>query len=169
MRKNREHQTELRAQQPNRRPAKQVNKALGPQAMLSEEGATFLGVNRGTSSCPKARMTSPPCAPHPFGDHPHLSLHATATGKLVPTRDLRVVSCVHWDPEARSPSATSCLHLRHLSAEPGPRTASDRASSQLLEALLWAQVPGFPLRRAASLGRTLQETVHATVARRAAL
>lgn len=141
--------------------------------MLSEEGATFLGVNRGTFSWPRARMTSPPCAPHPFGDHPHLSLHARATGKLVLTRDLRVVSCVHWDPEARSLPATSCLHLRHLPAEPGPRTASDRMSSQLLEALLWAQIPGFLLRRAASLGNQVQNTsgnkVHATVARRAAL
>lgn len=99
-----------RAQKPNRRPAKQVNKALGPRAMLQAEGATFLRVNRSTPSW----LTSSPCVPHPFGDHPHLSLYARTTGSLVLTRVLggrvRQVDtgpvldlctcqlCAHWDP-----------------------------------------------------------------------
>lgn len=55
-----------RAQKPNRCPAKQVNKALGPWAMLSAEGATFLRVNRSTPSW----LTSSPCVSHPSRDHP---------------------------------------------------------------------------------------------------
>lgn len=146
-----------RAQKPNRRPAKQVNKALGPRAMLSAEGATFLRVNRSTPSW----LTSSPCVPHPFGDHPRLSLYARTSGSLVLTRVLggrvRLVDtgpvldlctcqlCAHWDPEARSPSVTSCLHVR-TSLEPGLRTPEDPS---------WAHVPGFFL-RAASLGYQLQ-------------
>lgn len=68
-------------------PAKQVKQALGPQAMqgLSAEGATFRGVNRGTPSWLRAQMTSPPFSPHLFGDHPHFSPCAGATGKRVLT------------------------------------------------------------------------------------
>lgn len=34
-----------------------------------------------------------------------------------------VQHCVHWHPEARTPSATSRPHLCHLPAELGPRPA----------------------------------------------
>lgn len=140
-------------------------------------------------------MTSPPFAPHPFGDHSRFSPCAGATGKLVltarvlgeggarpagtgPAPGLRYGQhCACWDPEARSPAATSCLLLWHLPAELGSRPASrqDRTGSQLREALLRAQSGSrVPSGESGLLGRPGSECFrkqeeHATAALKAAL
>lgn len=158
-----------RAQKPNRRPAKQVNKALGPRAMLSAEGATFLRVNRSTPSW----LTSSR-VPHPFGDHPRLSLYARTSGSLVLTRVLggrvRLVDtgpvldlctcqlCAHWDPEARSPSVTSCLHVR-TSPEPGLRTPGRSVVGSCSRVLSESSLLGLP-----GSERFRKQKEHATVA-----
>lgn len=80
-------------------------------------------------------------------------------------------------PEARSPAATSCLHLWHLPAELGSRPASrqDRTGSQLREALLQAQSGSrVPSGESGLLGRPGSECFrkqeeHATAALKAAL
>lgn len=52
-----------------------------------------------------------------------------------PVLDLRIDQlCVHWDPETRSPSVTSCLHV--------PSSPLSQVSG-LLEDPLWAHVPIF--------------------------
>lgn len=177
IRNNREHQTKSSAQQPDRRPAKQVNKALGPRAtqVLSAEGATFLGVNGGTPSWPRARMTSPPFAPHPFGDHSHFSPCAGATGKPVLTArvleaggqgqlvqdQLQVPGLVSTvlagtpRPGPLLPLPVSVYGTSPLSWDPGPLPKG--TGSQFPAALLWAQAPGCFLRRAASLSDQVQD------------
>lgn len=170
-----------------------MNKALGPRAtqVLSAEGATFLGVNRGTPFWPRARMTSPPFAPHPFGDHPHFSPCAGATGKPVLTA--RVLGTGGQGPRVQDqlqgpglvstvlagtqrpgpllPLPISVCGTSPLSWDPGP--LPDGTGSQLPEAVLWAQAPGCFLGRAASLSDQVQgasgNRKHATAALKAAL
>lgn len=158
--------------------------------MLSAEGATFLGVNRGTPSWPRAWMTSPSCVSHPFGDHLHLSLHARATGNLVLTRVLGVggqwqgqliqgqpwtsvlVSSVFTGTQRPGPLLSLPVSIYGTfpqSQGPGLLLIEPAANSWKL---LWPQVPGFFL-RVASLGNQFQnaseDKEHATVALRAAL
>lgn len=147
-----------RAQKPNRCPAKQVNKALGPRAMLPAGGATFLRMNRGTPSW----LTSSPCSSPLWGPSPPQSAcqshrqpgsdegpRAGGRGWLIQGHVWAsvLVSCAHWDPEARSPLSL-CLHVRTspLSQDSGLRTPEDP---------LWAHVPEFFL-RAVSLGYQVQ-------------
>lgn len=146
-----------RAQKPNRCPAKQVNKALGPQAMLSAEGAAFLRVNRSTPSW----LTSSPCVPHPFGDHPRLSLYARTIGSLVLTRVLGGrVRLVDTGPVLDLCTCQLCS----LGPRPGPLLSlpvftyvlPQSQDSGLLQDPSRAHVPGFFLRRAASLGYQVQ-------------
>lgn len=124
-------------------------------------------------------MTSPPFAPHPFGDHPHFSPCAGATGKPVLTA--RVLGTGGQGPRVQDqlqgpglvstvlagtqrpgpllPLPISVYGTSPLSWDPGP--LPDGTGSQLPEAVLWAQAPGCFLGRAASLSdqvQVLQET-----------
>lgn len=124
-------------------------------------------------------MTSPPFAPHPFGDHPHFSPCAGATGKPVLTA--RVLGTGGQGPRVQDqlqgpglvstvlagtqrpgpllPLPISVYGTSPLSWDPGP--LPDGTGSQLPEAVLWAQAPGRFLGRAASLSdqvQVLQET-----------
>lgn len=156
-----------------------MNKALGPRAtqVLSAEGATFRGVNGGTPSWPRARMTSPPFAPHPFGDHPRFSPCAGATGKLVltarvlgeggarpagtgPAPGLRYGQhCACWAqrPGPLLPLPVSIYGTSPLSWGPGllpDRTEQAANSGKLCCGL--SQARGCLLGRAASLGDQVQ-------------
>lgn len=145
-------------------------------------------MNGGTPFWPRARITSPPFAPHPFGDHPHFSPCAGATGKRVLTARVLgtggqgpraqdqlqgpgLVSTVLAGTQRPGPLPISVYGPSPLSWDPGP--LPDGTGSQLPEAVLWAQAPGCFLGRAASLRTRFRcfrkQEEHATAALKAAL